>query len=99
MDAQRLSLTAINEAIASKDYVVTSLLSTGEVTIAILTGIEQTALNHVKEENVDQMIETLKDVGHHTSQEFKAAFEAQMGKQSRDVCPRNNLIIRHLITT
>lgn len=78
VDAHRLNLHAIIEAIANNDFVVTGLLPTGEVTIAILTDIERKALKSMTTENVDQMIQKLRDTGQFTHLEFKSAFRNKL---------------------
>ncbi|AVK98886.1 hypothetical protein FCT18_14540 [Lysinibacillus sphaericus] len=78
MDANKLNLHAIIEAIANDDFVVTGLLPTGEVTIAILTDIEQKALKSTTTENVNQMIQKLRDAGQFTHLEFKSAFQNKL---------------------
>ncbi len=78
MDANKLNIHAIIEAIATNDFVVTDLLPTGEVTIAILTDIEQKALKSMTTENVDQMIQKLRNAGQFTHLEFKSAFRNKL---------------------
>lgn len=96
MNAQKLSLESIKEAIAQEDYVVTGILSTGEITIAILTDLEQTILEKINTNTVDQILHELQRCGHYSDLEFKAAFEVRNGIHFESVCLKNKLPVRHL---
>ncbi|MDM0609579.1 hypothetical protein QTH09_00880 [Clostridium perfringens] len=98
MDARKLGLKTIKEAILNGCYEVTGVLGSGEVTIALITDVDKRIIKEVlesSESNEEKLRVTKKlmKIKNRPAQELMQVYE-QKCDLNYPRCKRNNLRIR-----
>lgn len=98
MNARNLEIKAINEAVLKGNYVVTGVLNSGEVTIALITDLDKRFVREVLESDANdeyklRMTKKLMKIKNRPAQEIMQVYE-QKCDLNYQRCKKNNLRIR-----